>query len=91
MILGARLGFVLLSQLLAIGFVLYNWVVFFETDKIVAGLFSIVSAVIAIALAGAKWLPGNTLALFQDYAYFILKHIRLFGWKRHAYSDRRTD
>jgi len=42
------LYYVLLSQVILIGFLLYNYVLFFETDKIVGGTIGIVSALLAI-------------------------------------------
>jgi hypothetical protein len=73
--ISARLVFVLASQLLLLGFLAYNYVVFFQPDKIVAGAVGIASAIFAIALALAKLLPANSVALFQDYVYFIYRNI----------------
>jgi hypothetical protein len=78
MIILARLIYVLLSQLLLCGFFIYNYIVFFQTDKIVAGSVGIASAILAISFTLGKLLPTNSLLLLQDYVYFIYKHIRLW-------------
>ena len=71
------LGFVLFSQVAFLGFAFYNYVVFFETDKIVLGFVAILSAVVALGGALAKFLPANSSLLLQNYMYLLLKHLRL--------------
>ena len=77
---GKRLTFVLLSQVLLIGFLIYNYVVFFETDKIVLGFVGVLTAVFAIGATLVKLLPSNSVTLLQDYAYFLFKKINIFFW-----------
>jgi hypothetical protein len=69
------LYYVLLSQVLFIGFLLYNYVLFFETDKIVGGTIGIVSALLAIVGVIAKLVPAGSSKLFVSYIFFLCRNL----------------
>src|SRR5690348_4557140 len=94
-----NLVFVLVSQIIFIAFVAYNYIVFFQQDKIVTGLIGLLSAVFAILVAIIKFLPPNASSMFGDYIYFVylrrteigglivFSWIVTFGWSYIMWGD----